>query len=319
MDTLFSIGEALIDFIPQQTGCPFSEVSGFSPAVGGAPANVCGAFTRLGGKSQVLTQLGDDPFGHKIADELQSFGIGISHVPFTDKANTALAFVSLGSDGGRTFSFYRNPSSDLLLESSQIQKEWFQDAYALHFCSVSLVDYPIRQAHRTAISYAQDAGAMVSFDPNLRFSLWPDQEALRQIVWEFLPCSNILKISDEELESLTGSGDIKKALPQLLRGNVELLLYTCGKDGAWAFTRSAEAFAPSRPVKAIDTTGAGDAFIGSFLHSLYRDSIGADKLAALTAAQLQRYLAFSNEYCGRSVLANGAIASYPTAAEMGIL
>src|SRR5699024_8540914 len=145
--TLFSIGEALIDMIPTKSGCSFAEVPAFSPRVGGAPANVCGAFTALGGHSALLTQLGDDPFGHKIADELAGHGIDVSRVSFTDKANTALAFVTLGADGNRTFSFYRNPSADLLYSAQQIDPAWFDDAFALHFCSVSLVESPMKQAH----------------------------------------------------------------------------------------------------------------------------------------------------------------------------
>ena len=145
-DTLFSIGEALIDMIPSKVGCSFDEVPSFSPRTGGAPANVCAAFTRLGGKSTFLSQLGDDPFGHKIARELEACGIDLSHLAFTDKANTALAFVSLEEDGNRTFSFYRKPSADLLYAPEQIDPAWFADAFALHFCSVSLVDSPMRHA-----------------------------------------------------------------------------------------------------------------------------------------------------------------------------
>ena len=144
-NTLFSIGEALIDMIPSRVGCAFDEVPSFSPRTGGAPANVCAAFARLGGASSFLTQLGDDPFGHKIARELEACGIDLSHLVFTDKANTALAFVSLEEDGNRTFSFYRKPSADLLYAPEQIDLAWFRDAFALHFCSVSLVDSPMRR------------------------------------------------------------------------------------------------------------------------------------------------------------------------------
>ena len=207
--TLFSIGEALIDMIPSRVGCSFDEVSSFSPRTGGAPANVCAAFARLGGKSAFLSQLGDDPFGHKIARELEACGIDLSHLAFTDKANTALAFVSLEEDGSRTFSFYRKPSADLLYSPEQIDPAWFADAFALHYCSVSLVDSPMRYAHLAAIAAAREAGAIVSFDPNLRFPLWPDRDMLRGTVLQFLPLSNILKISDEELEFLTGTTDIE--------------------------------------------------------------------------------------------------------------
>ena len=271
--TLFSIGEALIDMIPSRVGCSFDEVPSFSPRTGGAPANVCAAFARLGGKSAFLSQLGDDPFGHKIARELEACGIDLSHLAFTDKANTALAFVSLEEDGSRTFSFYRKPSADLLYSPEQIDPAWFADAFALHYCSVSLVDSPMRYAHLAAIAAAREAGAIVSFDPNLRFPLWPDRDMLRGTVLQFLPLSNILKISDEELEFLTGTADIESALPQLLVGDVQLVVYTCGSSGAHAYTRTAHGFAPCRKVRAVDTTGAGDGFIGSFLWQLERDGV----------------------------------------------
>ncbi len=313
---LYSIGEALIDMIPSRSGCSFAQVSAFSPRVGGAPANVCGAFVRLGGKGALLTQLGDDPFGHKIADELTAQGIDLSRVPFTTKANTALAFVSLDADGGRTFSFYRNPSADLLYAPEQLDAGFADDAFALHFCSVSLVESPMRATHIAAIDAAQAAGALVSFDPNLRFPLWPDHEALRQTCLQFLPKAHLLKVSDEELEFLTGCSDIHKALPSLLVGNVQLVLYTCGGGGAYAFTRSAEGFAPSASVKAVDTTGAGDGFIGSFLWQLCREGVNVASLPDLTSEQLCRMLAFSNRFCGISVQEYGAIDSYPTLEQM---
>ena len=125
-NTLFSIGEALIDMIPSRVGCTFDEVPSFSPRTGGAPANVCAAFARLGGASSFLTQLGDDPFGHKIARDLEACGIDLSHLVFTDKANTALAFVSLEEDGNRTFSFYRKPSADLLQNNNTMMAEKIQ-------------------------------------------------------------------------------------------------------------------------------------------------------------------------------------------------
>lgn len=314
--TLYAIGEALIDMIPSRSGCAFSEVPAFSPRVGGAPANVCGAFVKLGGKGALLTQLGDDPFGHKIAGELAACGIDTGRISYTDKANTALAFVSLAADGNRTFSFYRKPSADLLYAPEQIDPAWFKDAFALHFCSVSLVESPMKQAHKAAIAAAQNAGAIVSFDPNLRFPLWPDKDALRKTVLEFAPQAHVLKISDEELEFLTGTSDIEAALPQLFAGNVQLVLYTCGSGGAHAYTRARHGFAPCAPVKAVDTTGAGDGFIGSFLWQLARDGVTREALAALSEAKLNEYLAFSNRFCGISVQANGAIDSYPTLLQM---
>ncbi len=316
MKRLLAIGEALIDFIPAESGKEMKRVSAFAPAVGGAPANVCGAYVKLGGEASMITQLGDDPFGDKIADEFVSCGIGCEYVKRTAKANTSLAFVALKEDGNREFSFYRKPGADMLMEAKDIRQEWFQDAFGLHFCSVSLGDFPMKEAHRQAVAYAEKAGALVSFDPNLRFALWEDTMALKQVVHEFAPMAHVLKISDEELEFITGCGDIKDALPQLLKGNTRLVIYTKGSEGAECYTKEASAFAPSQKVKAVDTTGAGDGFIGSFLYCLSADGVTADTLDRLTPSQMERYLAFANRFCGKSVMGRGAIASYPTMEEM---
>lgn len=308
---LIAIGEALIDFIPNKIGCAFGEVTEFAPKVGGAPANVCGAFSRLGGKSMLITQLGNDPFGHKIADELASFGIDTSAIRFTDEANTALAFVSLEKDGNRTFSFYRKPSADMLLAPAQIEEEWFGDSYAIHFCSVSLGDYPMKDAHIRAIKIARKNGMLVSFDPNLRFPLWNDKNKLHSRVNEFIPLCDILKISDEELEFITGENDIKKAAPKLFAKGVKLIVYTCGKDGAYTFTENAGAFSAAEKVNAVDTTGAGDGFIGSFLWKLQSLGINAANISEADEYTLRKCLDFSNRFCAISVQSEGAIASYP--------
>lgn len=312
MKRLISIGEALIDFVPHQVGCELKEVKDFKGVVGGAPANVSGAYIKLGGPAAMITQLGQDAFGDRIVDEFIGHGIDVSHILRTDEANTCLAFVSLKEDGNRDFSFYRKPSADMLMSPDVVQKEWFEDAYALHFCSLCLGNFPMKEAHRKAISYALECGDMISFDPNIRLPLWKDYNELRKAILEFIPYAHVLKISDEELEFITGCTKVEDAKDILFQGNVQLVVYTKGSDGAEAYTMTASAEAPSRKVKAIDTTGAGDAFIGSFLYQLSRDGVTIDGLKDLTKEQLEQYLLFSNRYCEYSVLGNGAIASYAT-------
>ena len=310
-DVLVAIGEALIDFIPDKKGCPFGDVTAFSPKVGGAPANVCAAYSRLGGRSKILTQLGDDPFGHKIMKELSEHGIDTGCVRLTDTANTALAFVSLDKSGDRTFSFYRKPSADMLYAPENVRREYFDDAYALHFCSVDLGDFPMREAHRAAIAAARERGAIISFDPNLRFPLWKSAGLLKQAVIQFMPLADIVKISDEELEFITGTSDIKTALPKLFSGNVKLVIYTCGSEGAYAFTENEFAFSPAINVKTVDTTGAGDGFIGSFLWKMHDAGIGLNMIKNLKSTQMSECLDFSNRFCAKSVQKHGAIDSYP--------
>ena len=314
---LAAIGEALIDFIPAEKGCAFDEVTSFRPAVGGAPANVCGAYAKLGGKTRLMTQLGKDPFGDKIVKEMQGFGIDTTYVARTSKANTALAFVSLAKDGNRTFSFYRNPSADMLYTPEQLEEGCFEDLFALHFCSVSLGDFPMKEAHRAAIAKAREKGAIISFDPNLRFPLWPDRQALKDTVLEFLPLADVLKVSDEEIAFLTGETDIQAALPKLFVGQVKLILFTCGKEGACAYTKQASGYSPCEDVPVADTTGAGDGFMGSFLWKLHQAGVDANRLEGLTDAQLNEMVDFSNRFCTISVQSKGAIASYPTLEEMG--
>ena len=311
MKKLLAIGEAIIDMIPEQVGVGIAEVEKFQPTVGGAPANVCGAFVKLGGVAEIITQLGQDSFGDKILSEFHRFHIGTACISRTEKANTALAFVALKEDGDREFSFYRKPSADMLLGTEAIQKEWFQSAYALHFCSVSLGPFPMKKAHYQAIEYAQSQGLLISFDPNLRKQLWNSEEDLYHAVHEFIPKAHILKITDDELEFLTGKTKIQEAKEQLFVGNVEMIVYTKGAEGAECYTKKAAAFAPCEKVKAIDTTGAGDGFIGSFLYQLYQSQISANNLAEVTQEQLTEFLTFSNRFCSYSVQRKGAIASYP--------
>lgn len=316
MKRLLAIGEALIDFIPEETGKELKHVCGFQPKVGGAPANVCGAYVKLGGKASMITQLGQDPFGDKIVDEFQAAGIDCGCVQRTTRANTSLAFVALKDDGNREFSFYRKPGADMLMEADDVKEAWFSDAGVLHFCSVSLGDFPMKEAHRKAVEYAQAAGALISFDPNIRLALWDDAQALKAVIREFAPLAHILKISDEELEFITGKRDIQEALPQLLTGNTKLVIYTKGSDGAEAYTGTASAFAASQKVQAVDTTGAGDGFIGSFLYCLLRDGVTESTLGQVSPEKLKEYLAFANRFCGISVTRHGAIASYPGLDEM---
>lgn len=309
---LIAIGEALIDFIPDKSGCEFYEVTGFSPKLGGAPANVCGAFARLGGSARLITLLGDDPFGDKIMRELAECDIDTSCISRTGKANTALAFVSLAADGNRTFSFYRKPSADMLLSPEQMKDEWFEDVFALHFCSVSLGDFPMKQAHYAAIEAARKHGGIISFDPNLRFQLWNDPDELKKTVLEFIPLSDILKISDEELEFITGESGYQKGIPKLFTGNVKMIVYTCGGSGAYAFTKNNASASAAHKVEIKDTTGAGDGFIGAFLWKLHELGITPQTLGTTNEREQRACLDFANAFCAESVQKYGAIPSYPT-------
>ena len=318
MSKLLAIGEALIDFLPTENGKQIKDVISFEPKVGGAPANVCGAFSKMGDKGFLISKLGMDPFADKILDEFKRYNIQCDYIKQTDEANTSLAFVALKNDGDREFSFFRNPGADMLLKEDEIEEKRFEDADILHFCSVSLGEFPMKYAHKKAIEYAKKNGLIISFDPNLRFPLWKDKELLRKTVREFIPMSHIVKISDEELEFITGKKEISDALEELFVGDVKLVIYTKGKNGAECYTKNASAADNHASKKAVDTTGAGDAFIGSFLWQLANDGIGYEDIETLSDENLHKYIEFSNKYSAASVMKYGAISSYPGKEEIEV-
>jgi fructokinase len=315
MNRVVAIGEALIDFIPNQRGCQLKDVTGFERVCGGAPTNVTAVVSKLGGKSRIVTKLGNDAFGDYIVDTLSGIGVDTSSVLRTDEANTCLAFVSLQEDGNREFSFYRNPSADLLLSKHELDPSWFDDIGVLHFCSVSLVESPMKYAHVEAIRMAKERDAIVSFDPNVRLPLWRDPQACKDTINEYIQYADLLKVSDEEIEFITGK-PIEQAAQGLFDRGVKVILYSMGKAGAMVLTKGGEVTVPSVEVQAVDTTGAGDSIIGALLYCLAKDGMTASELEKVPLPKLEEYLRFSNYYSTYSVLRKGAIDSYATHEEI---
>ena len=305
---LCGIGEALIDFIPDVKGQRLKDVPSFTRVAGGAPANVIGAVTKLGIPSKMLTKLGDDPFGDYIIDVLNEAGIDTSNIERDQEGETALAFVSLAADGNRDFKFYRKNSADLRYSVDDIPDDILDDCGMIHFCSVDLVESPMKEAHKKLIDMAIEKGVKVSFDPNLRFSLWDDLDALKKTVNDFIPYADIIKISDEELEFITGKTDIKDAVPELLSaGRGKYVIYTKGADGAEIYTKDGMVEAPGYSIEVRDTTGAGDSFIGAFLFCILRDEV--DDLNSVSKEKLYEYLDFANAYAANTSTKEGALAA----------
>ena len=312
MKKVISIGEALIDFIPNQKGCELKDVIGFERVAGGAPANVSAVVAKLGGKSNFISKLGRDAFGDHIIEVLKEANVNTDYVLRTDKANTGLAFVSLKEDGNRDFSFYRNPSADMLLEENEVKKEWFKDCHSLHFCSVDLIECPMKYAHKKAIEFALENKSIISFDPNVRLPLWDSEESCRDAILEFLHLAHIVKISDEELEFITGYDNMDKAKEVLFKGNVKLVLFTKGKDGAEAYTKDKIVKIPGSVVDVVDTTGAGDSYIGSFLYQVAQTVNTLEELVQLDEVKVTEIMTFSAVTAALTVSKKGAIAALPT-------
>ncbi|PGZ93969.1 MULTISPECIES: carbohydrate kinase [unclassified Bacillus (in: firmicutes)] len=311
MGQLYSIGEVLIDFIPLQKGRPLKDVTSFERAPGGAPANVAAAVAKYGGSASMITKIGEDAFGDFICDQLSAVGVKTDKVLRTTDANTGLAFVSLQENGDRDFSFYRNPSADLLLTEEEVKDEWFTKNDILHFCSVDLVESPMKQAHIKAIKSIISKGGIVSFDPNVRLPLWKNPEACKNTILDFIPLSHIVKISDEELEFITDITDVEEAISTLFRGEVKAIIYTKGSKGAELYLNDKNFESKGFKVEVQDTTGAGDAFIGGILFKLLEKKATQVNLVELFEKNYQEFLTFANASGALTTTSKGAISSLP--------
>jgi fructokinase len=312
MGKLFAIGEVLIDFIPLQKGMALKDVHSFKRAPGGAPANVAAAVAKFGQRTTMISKLGLDAFGDFLVEQLKLAGVETDKIIRTDEANTALAFVSLKEDGERDFSFYRNPSADLLLNEKEIDPKWFHEEDILHFCSVDLVESPVKYAHQKAIEAVKSVGGLVSFDPNVRLPLWKNKEDCRKAILDFLPFADIVKVSDEELEFITEIKEEEKALQSLFTGNVKAVIYTKGAIGADLILHSEKYESAGYKVNVKDTTGAGDAFIGGLLYILLELNAKPQNLVELLRSHHEKILSFANASGALTTTGMGAISALPT-------
>jgi fructokinase len=307
MADVICLGELLIDFVPTVTPTSLIDAPAFKKAPGGAPANVAVGLARLGVSSGFMGKVGEDPFGHFLAETLRGAGVDVSTLLFTEQARTALAFVSLRADGDREFMFYRHPSADMLLTPEEIDVTALSAARALHYGSISLISEPSRSATLHAIEIARQAGRLISCDPNLRLPLWPDEASARDGILRALSQAQVVKISDDELKFLTGSDDPSAARAKLWSEGTQLMLITGGPEGCLYLTAEREGYVAGLHVEAIDTTGAGDGFVAGILQGLVRDlGIIEDE------ARLRELCRFANAVAALATTERGAIPAMPT-------
>ncbi|KAK9288982.1 hypothetical protein L1049_017453 [Liquidambar formosana] len=309
---IVSFGEMLIDFVPTVSGVSLAEAPGFIKAPGGAPANVAIAVSRIGGKAAFVGKLGDDEFGRMLAGILKENGVNGEGINFDEGARTALAFVTLRADGEREFMFYRNPSADMLLKPEELNLEVIRSAKIFHYGSISLIVEPCRSAHLKAMQEAKDAGALLSYDPNLRLPLWPSPEEAREQIMSIWEKADLIKVSDVELEFLTGSNKIDDAAAMSLwHPGLKLLLVTLGEDGCRYYTKNFHGSVEGFHVNTVDTTGAGDSFVGALLCKI------VDNLSILEdEAKLREVLKFANACGAITTTKKGAIPALPKESEV---
>nr|WP_263326315.1 PfkB family carbohydrate kinase [Neobacillus sp. Marseille-Q6967] len=303
-----ALGEVLIDFTPSG----YSEKGHvlFETNPGGAPANVLVALSRLNKKTAFIGKVGHDQFGHILKGVLEEQKIDTSNLLFSETVNTTLAFVHLDEKGDRSFSFYRNPGADIMLEKDEIDEDTIKQSRIFHFGSLSLTNEPAATATFTALEYAKKHNVTISYDPNLRIPLWESLEDAKRQIFKGFEYADIVKISEEELEFLTGYRDVIKGTEILQEQfGTAVIFVTLGADGCFYRSKHVYGHKEGFQVKVADTTGAGDAFIGGVLYQILERNKPLDHL---TAADFEKMVTFANAIGALTTEGKGGIPSIPT-------
>lgn len=307
-----ALGELLIDFTPGGQNAAGDLL--FARKPGGAPANVLAANSKLGGSTAFIGKVGQDAFGAFLRQSLQAVKIDTRGLVSDPAFPTTLAFVQLDEQGDRSFSFYRNPGADVMLKSTDFTPEEVTDCRIFHFGSVSLTEEPARSATLRAAGMAKEAGCIVSYDPNYRPPLWNDAQTAVSHMAQGLSLADIVKVSEEEMEMLTGETSLKEGSRRLAHAGASLVLVTLGAKGA--FFRSGEkcALVPTYDVKTVDTNGAGDAFLGAVHYCLRGKTLA--EIRQLSQNELEDLVLFANAAGSLTTTRGGAIPAMPSLEEV---
>lgn len=309
MIDIVSLGEILIDFTP--SGVNEQGIARFAQNPGGAPANVLAMNSKLGGTSAFLGKVGKDAFGAYLRSTLDSAGIDTTGLVEDLDVPTTLAFVQLDESGDRSFTFYRKPGADMRLTVDEINKEIINKCRIFHYGSVSLTDEPCRSAAFEAAAYAKKQGKLISFDPNYRAALWDSEDTARQQIIKAIASSDILKVSEEEMFLITGETHLDIGSKMLMDMGPALVLVSLGVKGAYYRNEACRGILPTYNVETIDTTGAGDAFVGAMLWQL--KDIPLEDIRHMDPSE---EVAFANAAGSLTTTRNGAIPALPTLEEI---
>ena len=302
-----ALGELIIDFT--EDGISAFGQKLFEQNPGGAVANVASAVAKYGLKSALICKVGDDMHGHFLKKTLDDADIDTKGLIIDSKVFTTLAFVALNEHGDRSFSFARKPGADTCLCWDEVDKDILENTKVLHVGSLSLTDEPVRSATVKALAYAKQAGALISYDPNYRASLWQSRDTAMEQMRSVIGYVDIMKLSDEETELLTGCTSPEQAAKALLATGIKCVAVTLGKEGALVAANGECDIAEGYDIPAIDTTGAGDAFWGGFLYKILKSG---KHPGDLTLDELKEFGRFANATATLCVQKRGAIPAMPT-------
>ena len=306
-----ALGELLIDFT--ESGKSPDGMRLFEQNPGGAPANMLTAVSRFGCKTALIGKVGDDMHGRFLIETLEKEGIDNDAVIRDPGQFTTLAFVGLDNNGERTFSFARKPGADTMLHEDELDTDLLSNCKVFHFGSLSLTDEPARSATQKAVQTAKSFGAVISYDPNYRASLWPDVETAVEMMRSAIPLADVLKVSDEESLLLTGCKDPETAAEKLIAMGPKLVAVTLGSEGAFLSENGIKEKVPAFSVKSTDTTGAGDSFWGGFIGSFL--TLGK-KIEEMTREDIRKCALMGNAFAALCVQKRGGIPSIPTKKEV---
>ncbi|PNH79580.1 aminoimidazole riboside kinase [Vibrio diazotrophicus] len=259
MNTVWVTGDAVVDLIPDGENhylkCP-----------GGAPANVAVAIARLGGQSAFFGRVGNDPLGRFMNQTLSQEQVDSRYLILDNDQRTSTVVVDLDDSGERSFTFMVKPSADQFLQTSDIPN--FNQGDWLHVCSIALANEPSRSSTFEAIERIKKAGGSFSFDPNLRPEVWQKPQEMVATVMRAVANADVVKFSEEELTLLTETDSIEQGLNAIKALEIPLVIITQGAKGALVVTKESQTLVSGKVVKPVDTTGAGDAFVGGLLYQL---------------------------------------------------
>lgn len=310
MLNVISFGEAIVDLISDRQTCDLKSAEGFRRMPGGAPANVAVGIARLGGKVSFLGKFGADSMGTFLLETLQSEGVNTTGCIRDEIAKTMLALVWLKEGGEREFEFYGEPGAHNALRWDEIPSSFLKTKSIFHFGSLTLIHNSMRGLCLKALAVARENDFLISFDPNIRLSLWRDEEAARQMILEILPMVDILKLSAEELDFLSGGQSVDDMGAFLLQQGLKALFVTDGIEGSKVFYGAEYSEMPAFRVQVVDTTGAGDGFTAGILRGISHWG-SLEPLASPHCRELLLQLA--NRVASLAITSRGAMASLPRA------
>ena len=310
------LGELLIDFCSTKADVSLEDAPAFAKAPGGAPANVAVGVAKLGRRAGFIGKVGQDPFGHFLAHILEHEQVDTSFLAFAENVRTTLSFIAVHSSGRRDCFFYRNPGADQMLEPDDIDDTYVRAAKLFHFGSISMIDAKPREATLKALEIASSDGLLVSYDPNLRMSLWSGERQAFETIWKAFPYADFAKVSEEEWEFITGTKDFDAGAKKIMEKGVKLLVISQGEHGATFYHRTGSRHVPAYEIELVEATGSGDGFVASILVDLVKRADQGVQIEELDAEDLSGIVRRANAAGALTATRYGAIPGLPTAQEL---